>query len=491
MLKYFRNYLVLLLIVLVAFQVVTAQQSFTKAEIESHLRFLASDELKGRETGTMGADVAARYIAEQFRRCGAEPLGDQDGYFQRIPFKRVIPPELMNLTIDSTEIQANELLLLSRSSDEIRGSLIYVDFGVGDDLSGAEVKDKVVLARLGSPETSGAQEAFKFAKEKREIFIAKGAKALIEVYQDRLPWKLLKNYLGAGRTVVGDTANSKLTHLVTNRDLKEVIERLKSGEELTAESLLQGGMEKSTPSSNVVAVIPGTDPELRNEYVALSAHYDHVGTRERPDRPQTAFDSVFNGARDNAFGVSALLAAAEELGAEPARRSIILVAFTAEELGLLGSKYFVENAPVPLKQIIFNLNTDGAGYNDTTIISVAGLNRVGAAEEITAAVRQFDLDTYADPAPEQGLFDRSDNVNFAAKGIPAPTMTPGFKDFDQEILQHYHQPSDEAGTLNYNYVYKFCRAFAAAARLIADKEERPRWSDGDKYEKAFKELFGE
>jgi Zn-dependent M28 family amino/carboxypeptidase len=168
-----------------------------------------------------------------------------------------------------------------------------------------------------------------------------------------------------------------------------------------------------------------------------------------------------------------------------------VLALTGEEVGLLGSSYYAEHPLVPLKQTIFNLNTDGAGYNDTTIISVIGLERTGAKAEIEAAATAFGLGVFAEPAPEQGLFDRSDNVNFAAKGIPAPTFTPGFKSFDEAIGKYYHQAIDNPESLDFAYVHRFCQAYAHAARLIANRLTRPQWSAGDKYESAGKALYGQ
>ena len=144
---------------------------------------------------------------------------------------------------------------------------------------------------------------------------------------------------------------------------------------------------------------------------------------------------------------------------------------------------------VPLKQTIFNLNTDGAGYNDTTIVSVIGLERTGAKAEIEAGAKAAGLGVFGEPAPEQGLFDRSDNVSFAAKGIPAPTFSPGFKTFDEAIGKYYHQAIDNPESLDFGYVHKFCQAYAHTARLIADRPTRPQWSVGDKYEAAGKTLY--
>jgi Zn-dependent M28 family amino/carboxypeptidase len=136
------------------------------------------------------------------------------------------------------------------------------------------------------------------------------------------------------------------------------------------------------------------------------------------------------------------------------------------------------------------MNSDGAGYNDTTIVSVMGLERTGAKVEIETASKAFGLGVFADPSPEQGLFDRSDNVSFAKEGIPAPTFTPGFKEFTGDIMKYYHQVSDNPETIDFNYLLKFSQAYTYATRLIADRKVAPQWSAGDKYEPAAKKLYG-
>jgi hypothetical protein len=145
---------------------------------------------------------------------------------------------------------------------------------------------------------------------------------------------------------------------------------------------------------------------------------------------------------------------------------------------------------VPLNQCVFNLNSDGAGYSDKTLVSVIGLDRTNCKAEIEAGCNAFGLSVFGDPAPEQGLFDRSDNVSLAAKGIPAPDFSPGFKSFDGEIAKYYHQATDNPESIDFDYLLKFCQSFAYSARLIANKSVRPYWTAGDKYEPAAKALYG-
>ncbi|WP_394330335.1 M28 family peptidase [Nitritalea halalkaliphila] len=236
---------------------------------------------------------------------------------------------------------------------------------------------------------------------------------------------------------------------------------------------------------NVIAVIEGTDAALRDEYIMLSAHYDHVGV----GAPNAEGDSIYNGARDNAVGTVALINAARYFAQHPPKRSVILAAWTAEEKGLLGSGYYVEHPVVPLQQTIYNLNIDNAGYNDTSIISVIGLGRTSADPLISEAVAAFGLKAIADPAPEQNLYDRSDNVNFARKGVPSPTFSLGFTAFDEEIARHYHQPSDEVDNFDLDYALLYWKSYLLAADKIANAPERPKWTPGDKYEEAAKALY--
>jgi len=469
----------------------TLEQQIQLEEVESHVRFLAADELKGRKTGEMGNWVAARYIAEQFRKFGvSSPMGLAREYMQEIPFVDVTPATEATLEIGNHKIDLSEgLIVRMANSGTMEAELMYLPHAVSDEITDA-VRGKIVLTHFGSEDIVDPIAAMTLTAEKRKDLAAKGAMGLVEIYTGRHPWALMKRFLGGGGLTVSDEAGGAFPTLMIQKSLDKVIENLKSGKVVSARFETDGTKGRKMPSANVVGVIEGRDAQLKDEYIALTAHFDHIGTRVSPEVPATEFDSIYNGARDNAFGVSALLSAARTLAEDPPQRSVILIAFTGEEIGLLGSKYFVGNPIVPLKQIVFNLNTDGAGHSDSTIVSVMGLDRVGAREEIDLACKTFGLGTFADPAPEQNLFDRSDNVSFAAAGIPAPTFSPGFRTFDAAIMRHYHQPSDEVETLDLEYVLTFCKAYAYCARLIANKKQRPSWPKGDKYRPAFDQLYG-
>ena len=466
---------------------------------EAHLRFLASDELMGRRTGEMGNRVAARYLAEQFRKYGATPVPGQSTYYQPVPLERVGASGKGELVVNNEPLRNNEdWLLIAGDAATLSAPVVYAAYGLEDaakgwnDYKGLDVKGKIVLVQSGSPENQTPAEIIASSMQKRQVAAAKGAVAVIELFTAPIPWNIVtRNFTREQITLAQNTdaaPPTTLPHVWVNGKEAKLTRALRAANAVVKLNT-EGRKSERIISHNVAAYIQGSDPTLRDEYIILSAHYDHVGVGKQGGQPYTAEDSIFNGARDNAFGCVALLSSAEALAKNPPKRSVLLLAVTGEELGLLGSRYYASNSLLPLNKCIFNLNSDGAGYNDTRIVSVIGLDRTGAKAEIEAAAKAFGLDVVADPSPEQGLFDRSDNVNFAIKGIPAPTFTPGFRKFDQDIMKHYHQVSDNPETVDFGYLLKFSQAYTYAARLIADRATAPQWTAGDKYEEAAKKLY--
>jgi Zn-dependent M28 family amino/carboxypeptidase len=240
-------------------------------------------------------------------------------------------------------------------------------------------------------------------------------------------------------------------------------------------------------AKNVMGWVEGTDPKLKNEFIILSSHYDHLGVSQHPKMEEGKLDSIYNGTRDNAIGTTAVIDAARYFAKFPAKRSILFIAFSGEEMGLLGSKYFAEHPPLPLGSIVYDLNIDNASYNDTSSITLVGLGRTTADEDIKNACKQFDLAILPDPLAGR-LFYGSDNTPLAEKGIPAPTYSLGMKSFDQSILNRYHQLSDEVGNFNLNYGLKFIHSYILAAENIANNPMTPQWTKGDKFEPVWKSL---
>ena len=240
---------------------------------------------------------------------------------------------------------------------------------------------------------------------------------------------------------------------------------------------------------NIVAVVPGTDARLRSQYIVLSAHYDHAGVAPYPVTEEGKLDSIFNGARDNATGVAAVIAAARYFARYPPRRSVLFICYSAEEEGELGSKYYAQHPLIPLDHTIFNLNVDNAGYNTTQAVSLLGLGRTSADSLIQKACQEYGLGILPEPAGLD-LFARSDNDALARRGIPAPTYGLGMKNWDNEIDKHYHKRSDEVDNMDLDYIVTFIRAYILSAQYIANDPLQPKWTHGDAYEADWQKRFG-
>lgn len=465
------------------------ETNYARAEAEMNMRFLASDELQGRRTGEQGNLVAARYLAEQFRYLGIKPAPGQTTYLQPVPFViQKTAKEGLLIANSDTLHSGKEFVILGGGPANFSADIVFVGYGQASDYT-TDVKGKIVVAQVGTPESKTPQEIFAASNDKRKTATEKGAALLIELFNAQIPWNFAARYFGNEKLSLDNGTSTGIPHVWVNGQQKKYADLFKSGA-ASAKFQTTGRDQQNILSYNVVGVIEGTDPVLKNEYVVVSAHFDHVGMGKKGGNAYTPADSIFNGARDNAFGTVAMLTAAKTLSLQPAKRSILLIGYTAEEVGLLGSRYYAEHPLVPLNQCVFNLNSDGAGYSDKTLVSVIGLDRTNCKPEIEAACKAFGLGVFGDPAPEQGLFDRSDNVNLAAKGIPAPDFAPGFKSFDGEIAKYYHQATDNPESVDFDYLLKFCQSFAYSARLIANKSVRPYWIAGDKYETAAKALYG-
>lgn len=471
----------------------------SKDKIETQLRFIASDELMGRRTGSPGNNIAARYIASHLKALGYTSPEGADDYFQKIDFAGSRPPQKGSLELGGTTFSLGEdLIMLDGEEKEITTTAVYADYGwvdpAGgrDDYEGLDVEGKIVVVLSGLPQSNDPAVVFEAMSTKKKLAAERGAVGLVEVYTLSYPWKFFSNYFSRESIGVSEkeTARGLPYAWIQAADKKEIA-KLKSGERLSAIFKSGDAEYRSMASQNVIGVLEGTDPKLKEEYILLTAHYDHVGTGRDGGGAFGPQDSIFNGARDNGMGVVAVLAAAEALAKQPPKRSVIILAVTAEEMGLLGSAYYADNPLIPLEKTVFNLNTDGAGYNLTTGVAIIGWGRTGTNEWVEKGLDAFGLEVIPDPAKEQNLFDRSDNVSFARKGIPCLSFSPGFETFDQELMKYYHQVTDEADSMDFDYVQKFSQAFAHTARLIADSEKLPAWEKGDKYEAAGKALYGD
>jgi hypothetical protein len=454
------------------------------------LRFLAADELMGRSTTRPEVLVAARYIGEQFRSFGLKPAPGTTDYFQTFELKMAKPASSGAFTLgDTTYAFGAQLLPTGLDDVSLQAPVVFVGYGSKEDFDKADVKGKIVVANMGRNDSSSFREGYRATAAKRKLAADKGAVALVERFRDAgTSWKEIQHYLLGERVAASAPAEGGLPVFMLNDEGAPVQPLLKDGAAATL--TIGGNRVDAMAARNVIGIVEGTDPKLKGQYLVLSAHYDHVGVAAQPKMVDGKPDSIYNGARDNAVGVAAVINAARYFAQHPPKRSILFVAYTGEEMGMVGSQHFAANPPVPLDKMVYNLNIDNAGYNDTTIVTVVGLGRTSADADIKKGAAAFGLTAIADPAPEQGLFDRSDNAALAIKGIPAPTYSLGFRQFDRTITTYYHQVSDEVSSFNLNYALKYMNSFIMAAKYIADNPAQPVWQKGDKYEAAWKELYG-
>lgn len=464
------------------------------SETTRHIRFLASDELLGRMTGEQGNHAAARYIAEHFREYGLNYLPGHDDYFQPLPLYRNIVHSGAFITFQNdTLYQRQHFVPLSGKKGSYSAEMVYFESLIDSDgklladLNDVVFTDKIIVTEFGGPtDGAGLQALLRFSAQKRAVAKSLGAVAVIERFSGPFQFGVLANFASQSRFNRGSMDDEVvLDHFVVDATVLQV----PTSNSKTLNITSAGVTYSNVIADNVVGIVEGSDPLLKNEYILLMAHFDHIGAGMRPGI--TPADTIFNGARDNGMGVVGLLAAAKGLSANPPKRSVIILAVNAEESGMHGSIHFVNSAPVLLSKIKLVMNVDSGGYNDTSLITLVGHGRTTADPIISDAVQRIGLTLLPDPSPEQNLFNRSDNVHFARAGIPAPTFSPGFTAFDDELLKFYHRPSDQADDLfDFDYLNNFARAYAYTTRQLANTDKPLKWSAGDVYEEAYNKLHG-
>ncbi len=462
-----------------------------KSTIEGHIYFLSDDLLKGRETGTPENKIAASYLANTFRGYGIKPNPKTGTYYQNVQLQKVYPPKNWTLTLNGNS--AKKKVVIKQAKLEYNGDAVYLGYGLEDDYKGKDVTKKLIIIKAGGPESNSARAAFRLRPQKEKLAKEAGALGVIELIKtETSTWGFIEHNFNEPRLEIVseeikiDKNALKFAYTWVFDEYGTLVLDLEANPTISANIEMGLGRVETINSKNVIGIVEGTDQRLKNEYIIYSAHYDHVGIGS----PDATGDTIYNGARDNAVGITTVLSMAQNLAKYPTKRSALFILFTAEEKGLLGSEFYVENPVLPLNQMVYCFNSDNAGYNDTSLATIIGLERTTAAQKIKDAAKAFGLTAIDDPAPEQGLFDRSDNVHFAKKGIPAPTFSMGFTSFDGEVTKYYHQPRDHADSLDYDYLLKFFRAYVLAGRNIGNDSKTPFWTKGDKYESAGNKLYG-
>ena len=495
-------------------------------QYRAHAEFLADDLLEGREAGTRGYDIAANYVATQFMAMGIAP-GDLDGdYMQPITFvKAALDEDGDNfITIDGVRHDHGEQYLVSQNPAaaalDKEVELVFVgpglfvpEFGV-DTFGDVDVEGKIAVtffSRGGLPGLP-SDVAAHLGNAQSRMIEEKGAIGVITVFPqamlDRFPWERIKRFAGGAqsnwanaeglpnsdhpglrvRATLGPDARDALFE-GTAMSWADIEASMMAGNPVGAFAMgkkarisAANTIEPDYVSANVVGMIEGSDPELKDELIVMTAHLDHVGIEEDAKPGE---DNVYNGLFDNALGVSAVLEMARlfaESGQAP-RRSIAFVALAAEEKGLKGSDWLANNPDqFPGKTIVANINVDMPIHTgDFETVVAHGAEHSTLGRQIDAALADFSVKRVDDPAPEEVYFVRSDHYSFVKAGIPSvnldPLPLPDEQDVYDDFLENrYHKLGDQLGQpLDWDAAAKFAWMNYLITRSMTDDDATPMW----------------
>jgi Zn-dependent M28 family amino/carboxypeptidase len=511
--------------------------------LRAHIKFLADDLLEGRGPGARGGMIAAKYIAANFEALGLEPAAANRSYFQQVqmigtrtdPENKLIIKSRAGEAESSVEFKSGDDFVagtdLEQNEVRIDGDLVFVGYGIlspenkWDDYKGLDVRGKVLLIMVNDPpptstepELFGGRALTYYGRwtYKYEEAARRGAAGAILIHTGESAgygWSVVRNSWGSERFGLlpdSKTPTLKLKSWVTDAAARKIVETCGQNLDQLRQSALTREFRpvvlnakvsttlrfksQRLTSPNVVGIFPGNDPVLKNEYLVYSAHWDHLGIV-----PEQKGDNIYNGAVDNATGIAGIIGIARAytaLNTKP-RRSILFIATTAEEQGLLGAEYYIRNPLVPLQKTIANINLDSMNViGQTTDLTPLGADRSMLGNIIAEVAKENNLTVSPDAHPEQGSFYRSDHFPFAKAGIPAVNFESGTKFFghsekwtEEQILDYrqnrYHQPSDEYSP-NWNFsgmVQQARLAFWIGLR-VANAKDAPQWNKGDEFERA-------
>ena len=504
-----------------------AAESIRPVAIASHIRFLSDDLLAGRDPGTPGFDVAAKYVASELQSIGIRPAGENGTYFQKVPLFRSTPVSgslevtggpgaPVNLVLGENVVIHPDL---DKGLTDVSGDLVFAGYGLSvpeygyDDFAHVDVRGKIAVVFAGAPRSErpdffpSLPSAVHGQSERvaREL-MRRGAKAVVVVWppvkEALAPFGRLADHWSFDTMRLEDSPPFLPAALISTAAFQALLKQ--AGRPETVDALVEASAKgkpegfdlglrarlraeskiRRITSENVVGVLPG-DPAspTAGEMVVYGAHVDHMGI----GRPVNG-DRIYNGASDDAAGVASLLETARaytRLG-KPPRRSILFLFVTAEERGLLGSEWFARHPTVPLKDVVADIDVDSAyPIRPLKDVVALGTEESSLGADVARAATALGLQVSPDPEPDEAYFVRSDNFNFVKKGIPAAMTSNGFAGLTPEQVRadlefwrkRYHQPQDE---------YEPARDWEPFAQLtrfndllgvsIADEAARPTWN---------------
>lgn len=512
--------------------------------LRAHVKFLSDDRLEGRGTGAKGGETAALYIASQFEAMGIKGAGPKGSYWQPVSLVGVKANPKTELRVsganksESFKFGDDFVAFTGAQTDLVNANaeLVFVGYGIDapeqkwNDYKGPaeDYRGKILVMMVNDPPAT-AQEPNLFGGRaltyygrwtyKYEEAARRGAVGVILLHTTESAgygWNVVRTSNGSWRFDIARTGHDKTPFLkvrswitddaahrlfglaglnvdelrkqAASRDFKPVKMNLTASIDLNSEL-------KRVEAPNVVAVLPGRDPKLRDEYVVITAHWDHLGI----GAPNKQGDTIYNGALDNASGIASVLEIARVLSQLPAaekpRRSILFLMTTAEEQGLIGAEWYTRHPLVPIAKTAANVNLDSMNILGPTQDFVPlGAERSTLKAVVDAIARERGLRISPDQRPEQGSFYRSDHFPFAKVGVPAISLKQGDeyigrpkgwgeKKFQEYNQAHYHQPSDEFREDDWNFKGMIQEADFAMAlvRRIADLPTMPKFNPDDEF----------
>ncbi len=505
--------------------------------IRADVAYLADDARMGREPGTAGYDDAADYVAGRMKAVGLKPA-TKSGWRQQVPMRssqRDLDAARFSVSAGSSQTDFLHLddFIVGRSYAEpafsVTAPLVYVGYGVSapadgyDDYAGLDVAGKIIVAFGGAPPAFNTEKRAYYSDRDVKLNTAesRGAVGFVTLMTkedaEHDDWKTGLRYVKSlGMAAIGpDGAPMMAAPKITASASLSVAgaTKLFAGERVEFAALQAGEAQgKGAPkgfalaksatlsgasilgdvkSANIIGVIEGADPALRDEVILLSAHLDHIGLSKSAKPGE---DAINNGALDNAGGVAVLIEAANAFArsGERPKRTIAFVALTAEEKGLIGSDYLARYPAFGGKRIAANVNLDMpiALYPFTDVVAF-GAERSSIGPIVAEAAKSMGLALSPDPLPEENLFVRSDHYSFVQQGAPSVFLVPGFANggeaaFASFLKDHYHKPSDDlALPIDYDALARFTELNFRVARALANAPQSPAWVEGDFFGEMF------
>ena len=484
--------------------------------IKTNMNFLASDELEGRETGTNSELVASLFIASELEKYGVQPFFGESGYFQNIELRHILFSDHSAFTLVEASdkkikdyIYGSDFVCTSGyyPAFDTTAALVFAGYGITaeeygyDDYRDIDVRGKIVLLLAGEPESEDSTyfdgkkvTHYAIPSNKLANAVKHGAIGFMRssIWEERYGWESIRSYAKKGKyilrdqpiksragqipeIVISDTTLKDLLEL-GSKSYSEIKDELKEGKPLPvfelpfqAQANWQFDTTRTVHARNVLGVIEGTDPALKNEYVGLGAHFDHEGVGP---------EGVYNGADDNASGTVALLEVAKAFAKiHDNRRSIFIAFHTGEEKGLLGSKYLTNETPV-INDMIAHINMDMVGCGSSDSIYSIGSDKLShefhtLIESVNASSVNIHLNyRFNDPADTQRFYYRSDHYNYAKKNIPIVFF------FDYQ-MDNYHRVTDDVDKINFQKIQKIARLSFEIALAAANRENRFNLDEGN------------